>query len=212
VKHRLPEVFPFLRQLKKGKKRYLKMRDSDLTRLSPAARAARFIYLNRFCFNGIYRTNLEGKFNVPYGGTKSGKLPSDEVLADCSRLLKRAKLIAGDFEEVLRHVQPRDFVYLDPPFLVGSRRVFREYNGAVFSTNDLKRLRSWLLRLDRLSVAFLLSYAECREAHALAIGFYKRRVTVNRSIAGFADTRRTARELLISNISPCKWRMNNHGN
>ena len=101
--------------------------------LDPETRALRFLYLNRNCFNGIYRTNLEGEFNVPMG-TRSGEYFSEDDLLGCSKLLQRTILVAGDFVKTLKHVKAGDFVYLDPPYAVTSRRIFKEYGKKTFDT------------------------------------------------------------------------------
>ena len=106
------EVIEELSKLEKGRENYLRLRGLDVSGLTRSEKAARFIYLNRFCFNGLYRTNLKGQFNVPYGGERSGSIPTDEALRACSRMLKRARLIPGGFEKVLEKVEPGDFVLL----------------------------------------------------------------------------------------------------
>ena len=179
---------------------YLALREADPSLMSPVERAARFIYLNRFCFNGLYRTNRAGQFNVPYGGDKAGKLPSREALRACSALLAGTELVSGDFADVLERVQPGDFVYMDPPFSVASRRVFNEYDRSVFGLADLERLRGWLDLFDSLSIRFLVSYAECEEAELLCRGYHSTRVSVRRHIAGFAGSRGRCNEVLISNL------------
>src|SRR5216683_17251 len=118
VRIRHQEVSKLLRKMRKSEREYYRVRSLQPDLLSSAKRAARFIYLNRYCFNGLYRTNANGGFNVPYGGRGSGSLPSPEALQRASRLLKRATLINGDFEKVLDRVKPGDFVYMDPPFSV----------------------------------------------------------------------------------------------
>ena len=178
---------------------YYRVRALDPAMMTQTTRVARFIYLNRFCFNGLYRTNRAGRFNVPYGGHKSGRLPSLGALDEASVLLERAELIAGDFASVLRRVEKGDFVYLDPPFSVQSRRVFREYGPASFGPTDLLRMRAALQDLDRLGATFLLSYAESDEGEELASGFHSCRVTTKRHIAGFVASRRSATELLVTN-------------
>ena len=100
VKYRVAEVIEELSKLEKGRDNYLRLRGIDVTELTRSEKAARFIYLNRFCFNGLYRTNLKGQFNVPYGGERSGGIPTDKALRSCSRMLKRANHIAGGFEKV----------------------------------------------------------------------------------------------------------------
>ncbi len=178
---------------------YYRVRATDPGTLDKTVRAARLVYLNRFCFNGLYRTNGDGRFNVPYGGRRSGQLPSIVELEEASALLRRAKLIPGDFATVLQEAERGDFVYLDPPFSVQSRRVFREYDPASFGPADLKRMRTALDDLDCLGATFLLSYADCAEGDLLAEGFQRSRVVTRRHIAGFTNSRGTANELLITN-------------
>jgi DNA adenine methylase len=179
-------------------KTYYRVRALRPDRLSHPTRAARFIYLNRYCFNGLYRTNLNGDFNVPYGGLKSGQISGRHILKACSTALRRAKLIAGDFEKVLELAETGDFVYMDPPFSTTSRRVFVEYDKAGFNSADITRLRASLNKLARRRVAFLVSYADSPEADYLSEGFDRKFVSVKRSIAGFAGARAATNEVLIS--------------
>jgi DNA adenine methylase len=202
VKCNLESLLLALRTMKKGQQAYLHLRSIDPSTLSPSMRAARFIYLNRFCFNGLYRTNRAGQFNVPYGGDKSGKIPSDDLLGRCSLRLQKATLIVGSFDVTLERVKPGDFVYMDPPFSVKAKRVFNEYDAATFGLADLKRLRQWMLRLDRKDISFLISYTESSEADLLRRGFHTEKVTVKRHIAGFTGSRTYVNELLISNRLP----------
>jgi DNA adenine methylase len=109
--------------------------------------------------------------------------------------------MVGDFEHALQEVTSGDFVYLDPPYTVERQRVFNEYSSTTFGTEDLLRLRKWLLLLTRRGVPFLVSYAMSREALFLKRGFKSEVVHVRRSIAGFAGSRRMAAELLIYNQS-----------
>lgn len=197
VKYRDKDVTTRLLRFRKSKKEFLRRRKSSRRSASRAHRAARFIYLNRCCFNGIYRTNRKGEFNVPYGGKRSGPIPTD--LRNHARALRSAVLISGDFETVLAQTKPGDFVYLDPPFSVNSRRVFREYDASQFDFGSIWRLRICLEELAANNVNFLVSYALCREASFLAEGFETKIVRVRRNIAGFAKHRRYARELLIFN-------------
>lgn len=199
IKNNLDDVLKCLHQFERNKEKYYELRALDPSVLHPSYRAARFIYLNRFCFNGLYRTNLKGRFNVPYGGSRTGGIPSKESFISCSKLLKKALLVPGDFEEVLKCVQPGDFVYMDPPFRVQSKRVFNEYDRSQFSKDDFIRLRGWMDRLTCLGVNFLVSYALSDEANLLSSGYQKKVVSVRRNIAGFAKNRRKAKEVLISN-------------
>ena len=194
-------IAEMLQQLPNSKEQYYRLRSQQLSEMSCAQRATRFIYLNRFCFNGIYRTNGNGTFNVPYGGTRSGALPTRRELEQAARLLERAVLLDGDFEVILRRVRPGDFVYMDPPFRVAKRRVFREYDAERFTESSLSRFSAALSELDRRGVDFLVSYADSPEGRRLAAGFEHRRVRVQRNVAGFRAHRKQAYELLISNAA-----------
>jgi DNA adenine methylase len=200
VKYRVEGVIAELSRLRQSKRQYLALRALSPCRLAAATRAARFIYLNRFCFNGLYRTNLEGRFNVPYSGERCGGLPRAEFLRECSRKIRNARLMNADFECVLERAQQGDFVYMDPPFAVRARRVFREYDPSTFTHGDIARLRSCMEKLARARISFVVSYAESEEAEILAKGFAYQTVSVRRNIAGFAANRKLHNEVLISNI------------
>jgi DNA adenine methylase len=177
---------------------YRRWREIKPECLDRETRALRFLYLNRNCFNGIYRTNLKGEFNVPMG-TRMGKYFSKDDLLACSQLLQRTTLLAGDFLKTLGQVRSGDFVYIDPPFAVKSRRVFKEYGKKSFDTSDIPRLSDSLAAIVRQNADFLVSYADCSEARALARKWYSVRLPIKRHVAGFADDRKRAYEWLISN-------------
>jgi DNA adenine methylase len=202
VKSNLPAMLAELGKMKKSKEDYLRLRSATPFTLKPEQRAARFIYLNRFCFNGLYRTNRAGEFNVPFSGDRTGELPTAEVLKGCSSRLQSAKLVTGSFEHTLEMAQPGDFVYMDPPFSVVAERVFNEYDASVFNQRQLSMLRDWILQLNNKGIRFLVSYAESDEGTLLGKGFHVETVDVRRNIAGFATNRRKANELLISNMQP----------
>jgi DNA adenine methylase len=193
------EVSAELKGRRRSKREFLRMRSVDPRTLRPAARAARFIYLNRFCFNGLYRTNQRGVFNVPFGASHTGRLPSPDALLACSRALRRVKLITGDFEKVVRQAKPGDFVYMDPPYAVDTRRVFNEYHRKSFSSTDVNRVRRAMDRLNRRGVRFVVSYADSPEADVLRQGFASTVVSVRRNIAGFTSRRKKSNEVLIWN-------------
>ena len=180
---------------------YYQVRGMDPAYMDTVGRAARFVFLNRFCFNGLYRTNQSGQFNVPYGGQRSGTLPSLAILRQAATLLDRAMLLTCDFEETLQYAKCGDFVYMDPPFSLMSHRAFVEYAPTAFGSKELVRLRDTIDRLDSRGVTFLLSYAACEEGDSLARGYTVRRASIRRNIAGIAGNRRTAEELIVTNGS-----------
>jgi DNA adenine methylase len=195
------DVSEILSNMPKSKERYYQLRRQDPGTLNLREATARFIYLNRFCFNGLYRTNLRGEFNVPFAPEGTGELPSEDELRACSTLLSRADLKHGDFEHLLKeNVRSGDFVYLDPPFAVQTGRVFREYGPKQFNQSDLDRLASLLIHLDKNNVAFLVSYADCPAAKEKLKSWPSKQVLTRRNIAGFAAHRKSAYELVFSNI------------
>lgn len=177
---------------------YLRWRQLKPASLDRETRALRFLYLNRNCFNGIYRTNMNGEFNVPMG-TRPGEYFSKDDLLGCSELLRRTSLVAGDFVKTLEQVKAGDFVYLDPPYAVKSRRIFREYGTKTFDTTDIPRLSESLTAIVKQNADFLVSYADCAEARALALKWHSVRLPVRRHIAGLAGDRKQAYEWLVSN-------------
>ena len=200
IKYRLDDVLKRLFRIPPSDRAaYNRLRSLDPAHLASAQRAARFIYLNRFCFNGIYRTNLAGWFNVPFSGDRCGGFPKPDVFRRCSTRLQCARFVNGDFERVLIHAKRGDLVYMDPPFAVRARRVFREYDPSAFTHKDIKRLRSWMRRLDTQRISFVVSYAECDEADILRRNFSYETVSVRRNIAGFAAHRVSSNEVLIHN-------------
>jgi DNA adenine methylase len=199
VKYRVEDVIKQLANWRKSKKRYFELRALEPESLPRAMRAARFIYLNRCCFNGLYRTNREGRFNVPYGGNRSGRIPTAETLRAAAKALKKARLISGDFTKSLKHVQRGDFVYIDPPFSITSHRMFNEYDASTFDAIQLEQLRDEMEKLARRKIKFLVSYADSDEAKILGKAFNFLKVAVRRNVAGFGSDRRTADEILIYN-------------
>lgn len=193
-------VLECFRRLPTGKKAYYRVRATDPDSLTENEAAARFLYLNLYCFNGLYRTNLKGRFNVPYGRTRDGKSIDEDRLLKASQVLQTATLVNSDFEKTISWARPGDFVYLDPPYVVRKRRVFSEYGPGSLSHDDLDRLASCLRRLDRKGVFFLITYAESNEARRLLAPWKLSRVSARRNIAGFTGARRRAYELLASNI------------
>lgn len=191
-------LYKRLCRIRRDLQTYRRWRSLKPESLDRETRALRLLYLNRNCFNGIFRTNRNGEFNVPMG-TRIGKYPSKDDLIDCSRLLQRTTLVAGDFVKTLERVKAGDFVYLDPPYAVISRRIFREYGKKTFDTSDVPRLSESLTEIVRQSADFLVSYADSTEARALTRNWYSVRLPIRRHIAGFAGDRKMAYEWLISN-------------
>jgi DNA adenine methylase len=189
----------------KTKRYYYELRDTAPLKLNDLEKAARFVYLNRNCFNGVYRTNRAGRFNVPRG-KRAGELPTESQFVRCANALRKAQLVDGDFERATAQARKGDFVYLDPPYTKRGSRHRGEYGYSSFDTADLDRLSRCLRDLDRKGAIFLLSYAYCREIREIARGWQSRAILVRRHVAGFQRHRAIVRELLISNRDLKSWR------
>src|SRR4030042_6017567 len=121
VRDRSEEIYNRIVAIPRTRDMYYTLRAQSPATLTRVERAVRFIYLNRNCFNGIFRTNTHGAFNVPFASHRVGAFVTHDEFLRAAALLHRAKLCAGDFGSTLRHVRAGDFVYLDPPYAVESR-------------------------------------------------------------------------------------------
>lgn len=192
-----------LMDVQNSEEKYYRLRAADVSCLDDFERSVRFFYLNRYCFNGIYRTNLKGGFNVPYGGKKTGAFPGIADWTRASRLLRNVRLSQQDFEVfVEENVRRGDFVYLDPPYAVSNRRIFSQYSENSFGLSDMERLSRLLVRIDSVGARFLVSYAQSPESKMLARDWFIQRQFAQRNVAGFATHRRRALEVFISNFEP----------
>jgi DNA adenine methylase len=163
-------------------------------------RAARLIYLNRTCFNGIYRVNLEGVFNVPRGTKNNVILPTDDFHA-LSRALRGATLENKDFEEIIDQAGVGDFVFADPPYTVRhNTNGFIKYNEKLFSWADQERLASALSRARRRGARILATnanHASIRELYA-SHRFGQHAVSRFSSISATSSSRKQFEELVIT--------------
>jgi DNA adenine methylase len=177
---------------------YYELRALDPNTLSSNDRAARFLYLNRFCFNGVYRTNKAGQFNVPRG-KHMGALPSVEEITQFGRFIRSVDFRAADFEELLDIATVGDFVYLDPPY-AGASRDRGEYGVNSFKELDILRLAEACIRASDRGAKILLSYADLPMIRTLLPSWNLRELDVLRSVSGFSRGRGTVQEILISNF------------
>ncbi|NOS70153.1 MAG: Dam family site-specific DNA-(adenine-N6)-methyltransferase [Verrucomicrobia bacterium] len=136
--------------------------------VDPVARAARLLYLNRTAFNGLYRVNQRGEFNVPFGCKAGTRLVDRNALVICSEMLGRAVLMPGDFRNPLVFAGPNDSVFLDPPYTVKhNNNGFRQYNETIFSWNDQIALAKIANRLAALGTRVVVTNAFHHEVVAL---------------------------------------------
>lgn len=200
VRNQSSGVVSELENLRPGKRHYDLLRKTDPADLSARARAARFIHLNRNCFNGLYRTNASGQFNVPFGRHKTKRRFDTDLLLQASKLLRNATLVNDDFEKTVSSAKAGDLVYLDPPYFTSTKRVFAEYGPKTFNQTDLERLRRCVARLHKRKVRFVLSYLYDKDSRSLFGNWFTRRIRIRRNIAGFAGARKGSYELLVTNV------------
>ncbi len=175
---------------------YYEMRDSNPS--SASARAARFIYLNRTCWNGLYRVNLRGEFNVPKGTKESVVLETDNFRR-VSLALQRASLVSSDFKPIIQQARKGDLIFADPPYVTShSNNGFLKYNEKLFSWDDQVRLRDCLLEAKNNGVHILATNADSPPIRRLyEDSFTVRTITRSSIIAAGSDKRGTVHELLI---------------
>lgn len=192
-------VYKELASFEVSKEHYYAIRALVPNNLSAPLRAARFIYLNKLCFNGVYRTNKSGLFNVPMG-TKTGRMPEKVDLLRYSLALRNVHLVDGDFESIIENVQAGDLVYLDPPYSKPEARERGEYGLGSFHFSDIDRLVNALDRIDGAGASFILSYSDCDIIRQeLRHTWRTEKVSVRRHVAGFSAHRKVVDELIVSN-------------
>ena len=167
----------------------------------PSLDAALFLYLNRHCYNGLYRVNSRGQFNVPFGRYKN-PLTLDRVrILEGSGMLKNTQVINSDFEEALKGTTSGDFVYLDPPYSpLSLTSNFTGYHQGGFDSSNQKRLSGMFRTLDQKGVSVMLSNSATPEIVELYQGYNTIRVGARRRINSRATGRGKIDELLVTNF------------
>ncbi len=180
-----------------GRRLYYKMR--AMVPRSALGRAVRFLYLNRTCFNGIYRVNQKGEFNVPIG-SKTLVQYSDGYLLSVSNSLRTASIRVADFEETISKAGSGDFVFVDPPYTVmHNNNNFIKYNANLFSWVDQVRLSSVIRRAASRGAMIMLSNADHSSIRALYRDFgHHYRVARSSVLAAESDRRCKTTELVIT--------------
>jgi DNA adenine methylase len=194
-------VIRALRPYKYDRDFYYRLRERDPAKLSDARRAARLIYLNRCGYNGLYRVNRRGRFNVPFGRYKDPVICDAPRLEAAARALRGARLVHGDFEETLRGARTGDFVYLDPPYVpLSATSSFTAYAKTPFDGAAQARLARKLRELGERRVQALLSNSDCAETRTLygpVPSETIETVPVRRAINSVAAGRGAVGELLV---------------
>ena len=204
VRDNVYELIEDLSRHEVSKEYFLKIRNIDRTEkyaeLSDIERASRFIYLNRTCFNGMYRVNSKGEFNVPFGHYKNPRIIDENNLLNSSVLLKNTEIRHADFSEILKKVKKGDFVYLDPPYVpLSETSSFTLYTKDGFDIDMQFKLRDVCNELDSMGVKFMLSNSDTKLVSDLYANYEIKKVFASRQINANADVRGKITEVLVKN-------------
>ncbi|OGO13040.1 MAG: DNA adenine methylase [Chloroflexi bacterium RBG_16_47_49] len=159
VADNVEEIIALLAECRNSEDAFYAIRALDYTTLSPTEAAARTIFLNRTCFNGLYRVNKKGQFNVPFGHYRNPKILDEDSLLAASCLLSDTTIICGDYKDVLREqARSGDFIFLDPPYLpVSAYADFKRYTKEQFYEEDHMELADEVKRLHELGCHVILT-------------------------------------------------------
>ncbi len=175
-------------------------------------RAARIIYLNKTGYNGLYRVNRSGQFNVPFGRHKSPLICDKDNLRAASRALEHAEIVQDDFEAVCSRARPSDAVYLDPPYLPVSKTAnFAAYDSLPFGVDEHKRLAKVFRALGKRRVCAVLSNSSTPATREIFGVFHHEEVDVKRPINSDATRRGPVKELLVYTPGPARRKRSSNG-
>ena len=204
VRDNVDELITDLQKHDISKEYFMEIRNIDRTEeyknWSNVKKASRFIYLNRTCFNGMYRVNSKGEFNVPFGHYKNPRILDENNLINCSNLLRRTEIKHADFSEILKKVKKGDFVYFDPPYVpLSETSSFTSYTKDGFDIDMQFKLRDVCDELDSMGVKFLLSNSDTKLVNELYENYNIKKVFASRQINANADGRGKITEVLVRN-------------
>lgn len=202
IKDNVKELIWSLKQYAKRHDKifYYQIRDKDVSKLSRIQRAARFIYLNKTCFNGLYRVNKAGGFNVPIGSYKNPSIVQEKDLQEISKLLKKNVTVKkSSFENVLNRAKKGDFIYFDPPYYPVQKNSFTTYTKDNFLDEEQKKLAHIFKKLDQRGCYIMLSNSDTDFIKKLYQDYNISIVKARRMINCDATKRGAINELVVTN-------------
>lgn len=204
VKNNVYELIDELKKHKISKEYFMNIRNIDRTKeykkWSAIQKASRFIYLNRTCFNGMYRVNSKGEFNVPFGNYKNPRIIDENNLINCSNLLQKTEIKNADFSEILNCIQSGDFVYFDPPYVpLNETSSFTSYTKDGFDIDMQFKLREVCNELDSMGVKFMLSNSDTKFVNEVYENYNIKKVFASRQINANPNGRGKITEVLVKN-------------
>ena len=175
-------------------------------------RAAQMIFLNRTCFNGLYRVNKNGKFNVPVGSYKNPLICDKENILNVSEVLRKVNIYCDDYSKFKEKIDENSFIYLDPPYLPIKENSFTSYNSEGFGLREQEELSRFCKKIDEKNAYFLLSNSCPKNGDSSTINFFAntygslnlkkcnhKKIDARRSINSKGNKRGAIKELLIFN-------------
>lgn len=200
VRDKLKELMKKLDKHVNEKEYFYKIRAINPEEINDVERASRFLFLNKTAFNGLWRVNKKGEFNVPFGKYKNPNYKGEENLSMVSEILQGKKIIHGDFEKILEYMEPGDFVYFDPPYHpISETSNFTSYTSDSFNAEDQERLAFCFRELDRIGCQIMLSNSDTEFIRDLFDGYTLVKVNARRAINCKGQKRGPISELIIKN-------------
>lgn len=198
IKHSWSNIYESVHNMPNTSDIYYQVRETKPKELTSLDAAIRFFYLNRYCFNGVYRTNKNGDFNVPRG-KHMGRMPTLTEVESFSKRIQIAKFINDDFSNVLATASKNDFIYLDPPYAGRGVKDRGEYGPKSFRAADIERLSTSISAASERGAKILLSYADIPIIREIFKDWHIEVVSVSRNVSGFVRGRSVVNELIIKN-------------
>lgn len=197
-----------------GKKEFfLKKRSAFNGELNRLDMATLFIFLNRTCFNGLYRENKKGQFNVPFGKYSTPTICDEKTILEDSELLQRVEILTGDYQQTLDRIGENTLFYLDPPYRpLSNTSSFNDYTKQPFNDEAQIRLKNFCDVINNEGCAFMLSNSDCyskggdRFFDDLYVGYKIERVWAKRNVNADASKRGKLTEILVHNYTETKQR------
>ncbi|OGC12251.1 hypothetical protein A3K48_07315 [candidate division WOR-1 bacterium RIFOXYA12_FULL_52_29] len=201
VKNNVDSLIEDLHKHENDKHYFYQIRSQSIKILSEIERASRFIYLNKTCFNGLWRVNKQNQFNTPFGGYKNPKIVNVSALKQASRYLQHVKIFYGDYYKILqKYARKDDFVYLDPPYYpISKYSDFKRYTKEGFDIIQQKRLAHLFKILDARGCKLLLSNSSAECIANLYSEYTVITVRAKRLINSDHNKRGFVKEILVNN-------------
>lgn len=195
VRNDVDKLISYLKKHEKNhcKEYYLKQRENLSKEKDPTKLASMFIYINKTCYNGLYRVNKSGGFNVPMGNYKNPNIVDEENLYNCSKVLKHADITQHGFEQT--KIYKDDFYYLDPPY----HETYSSYSGDGFGDDKHRELADFCREIDKKGGYFMLSNSDTPFVRELYKGYNIETVSASRFVSCKSHQRGKEDELLIRN-------------